>query len=289
MPLISPTLPSDGDDITEESNNQPLEEIIALLNGNLDTDNISSLNGSKIVDGSLSIDSLEDGMGASITEGWISTGVTVSRVSDSSLKLVGDWRTKIGKGVKIRLTNNSLTKYFYIVSSGVFSTGETTYDVAGGSDYIVLAGTVSDLSYSNSLTPSGFPNYFNYTPVFTTASGSPAIGNGNLFGRFSMYGGNVSALLGFVAGSTTNFGSGGFRLSLPIEAGSKTSLGFDFYSTSSAIITDAGTNDIPANAIFFDSTKIYFIVSNGSAASSSVPMAWTTNDRLFTQINYQSK
>lgn len=42
MPIINPTLPQNGDDITEDSNNNPLIAILSLLNGNIDTDNLKA-------------------------------------------------------------------------------------------------------------------------------------------------------------------------------------------------------------------------------------------------------
>lgn len=47
------TLPNDGDRIKVENYNDPISKIIAQVNGNLDSTNISSLNGSKIVPGTL--------------------------------------------------------------------------------------------------------------------------------------------------------------------------------------------------------------------------------------------
>lgn len=42
MPLISPTLPNDGESIEAADVNTPIEAIINLINGNLDNDNIDS-------------------------------------------------------------------------------------------------------------------------------------------------------------------------------------------------------------------------------------------------------
>lgn len=57
-----------------------------------------------------------------------------------------------------------------------------------------------------------------YTPVWTGATSNPVIGNGTLAGRWSSIGKTINVYLDLTAGSTTTFGSGPYRFSLPIAS-----------------------------------------------------------------------
>lgn len=64
--VTSVVLPNNGDRIKVENYNDPIQKIIAQLNGNLDSTNIASLSGSKISSGSLPVSGLADDVAA----GW---------------------------------------------------------------------------------------------------------------------------------------------------------------------------------------------------------------------------
>lgn len=55
-----------------------------------------------------------------------------------------------------------------------------------------------------------------WTPTWTATSGSPAIGNGTWDNKYIQIGKFVTGYLRFTAGSTTNFGTGDWRFTLPV-------------------------------------------------------------------------
>ena len=57
-----------------------------------------------------------------------------------------------------------------------------------------------------------------YTPAWTSTGTAPAIGNGTLTGKYFRINKLVVAFIQWSAGSTTTFGTGNYRLSLPITA-----------------------------------------------------------------------
>jgi hypothetical protein len=55
-----------------------------------------------------------------------------------------------------------------------------------------------------------------YTPTWTAAGTAPSLGNGTLTGAYTQIGKTVHFRLKFVAGSTTTFGTSGWRFTLPV-------------------------------------------------------------------------
>lgn len=76
MPTVHPTLPSDGDDAIVEPYNTAIDAILGVINGNIDSDNIASVDGSKLIAGSVPQSALSTAVGS----GWISAGFTPNTV-----------------------------------------------------------------------------------------------------------------------------------------------------------------------------------------------------------------
>jgi len=86
-------------------------------------------------------------------DGWIEAGETFVYVSVSSLKIEGkDVTANFPKGTKIKLTNDSAVKYYY-VSAAAFST-DTTLTLAGEVD--LASDTITLPYYSYADRPQGF-------------------------------------------------------------------------------------------------------------------------------------
>jgi len=61
MTLVTPTSVNPNDDINDSSVNTPVNQLAAVINGNIDDTNISSVSGSKISGGTIATASLADG------------------------------------------------------------------------------------------------------------------------------------------------------------------------------------------------------------------------------------
>lgn len=145
-------------------------------------------------------------------DGWIYDTDTWTYVSATSFKVTGkDVRYKFPKGTKIKLVQNSTTKYFYVVATA-YST-DTTVTITGGSDYTLASATISGQAYSYAAAPQDFPQWFKFTP--TTYTGWSALPTGTyifkIIGRLCIYPVDISA-------GTSNGTSA--ELSIPVPASS---------------------------------------------------------------------
>ncbi len=86
-------------------------------------------------------------------DGWVPAMGTWSASDGNTISIAGlDLTGTLQKGDKIKLTNNSSVKYYYITTTPVFSTN-TTFDVTGES--VLVAGAIASPYYSKILNPQG--------------------------------------------------------------------------------------------------------------------------------------
>ena len=169
-------------------------------------------------------------------DGWIYDTDTWTYVSATSFKITGkDVRYRFPNGTKIKLVQSSTTKYFYVVATSYTHRDGTIVTVTGGSDYALANENISGQAYSYAAAPQNFPQWLNYTPVWSADGGTPVLGNGTLFGKFSMIGANIHYLGNLQLGSTTSVGTTtNWKFSLPI------SLVDDYRYLGQAFIRDLG-------------------------------------------------
>lgn len=67
-----------------------------------------------------------------------------------------------------------------------------------------------------------------WSPTWTAVTVNPAIGNGTNVGAYMMIGKTVHFRFIITMGSTTTYGTGGFRFSLPVAANTSTARGLLF-------------------------------------------------------------
>ena len=171
-------------------------------------------------------------------DGWIydTDAWYVQQISPTyQFKINGkDVRYRFPKGTKIKLVQSSIPKYFYVTATA-YTSGNTIVTITGGSDYALANENISGQAYSYAAAPQGFPRWLNYTPVWSADGGTPVLGNGTLFGKFSMIGANIRYLGELRLGSTTSVGTTtNWKFSLPI------SLVDDYRYLGQAFIRDLG-------------------------------------------------
>ncbi len=106
MPIISVTLPSDGTTADVADYNSVVTAMLATINGLLDDDNIASMNGSKIVAGSLPVTAFDTTTKAGYISGLAAPN-TITYNGNRSFTLVfnsNDLTDELSDGMRLRLT-----------------------------------------------------------------------------------------------------------------------------------------------------------------------------------------
>jgi hypothetical protein len=124
-----------------------------------------------------------------------------------------------------------------------------------------------------------------YTPTWTASTTNPSLEDGTLTGRYKAIGKTVFVKIHMQAGSSTTFGSGHWKFSLPVAAHSGNS------AILSATFLDNGTQWYTALATSeYDNNTAYVvpITSASGPAGPTTPFTWTTSDLLTICGSYES-
>lgn len=130
----------------------------------------------------------------------------------------------------------------------------------------------------------GLAPWTNYTPSFLSSSGSPAVGNGSFAGtRYKKIGKTVLYQMMFQVGSTTVFGAGTVRFTLPSSPKDSVLWPFD------ALYHDSGTGYVRAYAFHLPSNPgtLELMAPSTVAAgydrsvSATVPFTFANGDQIF--------
>lgn len=122
--------------------------------------------------------------------------------------------------------------------------------------------------------------YGAYTVSWTGSVTNPAIGNGTLTGYYAAFMGFCFVNVRMFAGSTTTFGSGDWRFSLPIP------MNGSHHTFGPANLLDSGTARVPATARISSNVKTSVLLLSTTVVNATVPFTWTINDELVFSIWY---
>lgn len=125
----------------------------------------------------------------------------------------------------------------------------------------------------------------NYTPAWTASSVNPSLGNGTISGVYYRVGPLVVVNITLLMGSTTTFGTGGWRFSYPSGAASNTTV-----SIGAGWAVDSS---VPASHAMHvrGETDWMTVMTAGNPASladSATPFTWAQNDVLRLTLSYLS-
>jgi hypothetical protein len=141
----------------------------------------------------------------------------------------------------------------------------------------VDSSTATGLKYS--------ADWTTFTPTWTATTTNPVIGNGTLTGKYIKIGKTVIAQYRFVAGSTTTFGSGNYRFSLPINA--DRIVGAQGGVAGSLFMEDNGVANFQSTGVRLpDADRIEFLTSSTLPVSNSSPFTWANGDFFMGEIVY---
>jgi len=122
-----------------------------------------------------------------------------------------------------------------------------------------------------------------YTPSWTATGTAPALGNGTSVGRYWQTDKLVTCSIVLTMGSTTTFGTGNYRLSLPFTASSTN-------MTASVIAVDNSSTFIYAGYVGFVTTSTIQILAAGGTASvwgQTFPFTWAVSDSIILTFTYE--
>lgn len=148
MTLVSPTQVSDGTTADASDVNTPINQLAAVINGNIDNSNIvagAAIDGSKLANSSIDL-----GAKASVFDGWVGVTDSWTYASATTVTVPSDATTKYAPGDKVKFSNGS-TKYFTIQT-----VASTLLTFTGGSDTVANS-AISAIYYSKVDTPQTFP------------------------------------------------------------------------------------------------------------------------------------
>lgn len=218
--------------------------------------------------------------------GWIGIADSWTYASTSTINIPTDGTVFYQKGVKIRFKQGAGYKYY--VASTVAATLLTVFV---NTDYTVANAAITDIAYSYSENPLGFPTEFNWNwnpSGITTTTGTTTA-------KYSVNGGMVHGHVDFLFGASSAV-TGAVSFTLPaavtsytVDASSRRSIGRAAFLKTSAT-AGVYTGDV---GVLGSSTTAYIRANNSSGTygeltvlSSTVPFTWVTTDSIGIEFNY---
>ena len=213
-----------------------------------------------------------------LLQNWIAVDDAWAYASATTITVPSGAAAIYSVGDKVKLTQPSGTKYFYIV--GV---ADTVLTVTGGSDYTVANQGITFNMFSKTSSPVGFPQYFAYTPTGVSASGVTLSGRFSIFGRTC----KVNLLATFTGAITFTT-----MPTLPVAASASHLFAQSTNSPSGvAGYSDTGTATVNGTiypSVIASATTVALKVSaTGADISASSPITWANTDRLSCTFDYE--
>jgi hypothetical protein len=203
----------------------------------------------------------------------LGTGVATFLGTPSSANLAAAVTDETGSGALVFATSPSLTTPNLGTPSAINLANGTNLPASG------LASTTGSGAVA-------LETYATYTPTWSASGTAPSLGNGTLSGTYTKTGKLVVATIAFTVGSTTTFGSGVWRFSLPFNASTDALLngaGAVFMlHTGSSFYTGVAKANGTANGIEV------IVNGSGNQVGPTSPFTWASTDQLSVTVTYQA-
>ena len=102
---------------------------------------------------------------ALLNGGWLGISDAWQYASASSFTVAGDKTSIYTRGTRIKFTQTTV-KYAIVLSSS-YGAPNTTVTIVVNTDYTIANATISGQAISNLVDPRGWPDFFNWVPVWT--------------------------------------------------------------------------------------------------------------------------
>ena len=123
-----------------------------------------------------------------------------------------------------------------------------------------------------------------YTPAWTGSTTNPVIGNGSISGQYFQIQKLIVGQIFIVCGSTTTYGSGTYRFSVPVAmTGNNTMMSYG-----QILDASAGYVGYTGSGIYLSSTTFEFRTHAAAAFSPTVPVTLAASDQIRIQFIYEA-
>lgn len=191
--------------------------------------------------------------------GWTAITETLTYASATTITVAAGAASRYQKGDKLKLTQTTDNKYFYIVK-----VEDELLTITGGSDYTLVNAAITSPQLSRIETPFGFPGWFNWT-VSWQISGTMEFSATPTFAKFKISGRECLIHL-YAEGTTSGTGTTNIRFKAPVNSAQTSGFfGSCFVRDSSritGILEFAGSGDSTQIRVYKDDFSNYGIGSN---------------------------
>lgn len=128
-----------------------------------------------------------------------------------------------------------------------------------------------------------------FTPTWTGSGTNPALGNGTLTGKYTRFGKTLFGRVILTAGSTTTYGTGSWRFSLPVTPHTDYTV-----SATLGVVGNAGLFDTSApnrasrRVLTADPTYMDLRDDANANVTNLVPWTWANGDALHIEFQYET-
>lgn len=216
---------------------------------------------------------------------------SLTRVSDTTATIPGDWTDRIAKGSPIYWLSNGTARQSNVIAISYASgTGLTTVTIHAG--FITTAGdcafvngeTITVPKYANTPNPAGFQGWFNYSAFCNGSGGSAGTYAQTLTGAIFKLDGNQVTYMPNLTITNKGSWSGDFQLSVPVPILTT----FPTETFMNGWVSPTNSNTVPASRGMAAKSSNLNIVKFISAIANNV-VNWTNiavNDLVYGTIIY---
>jgi hypothetical protein len=123
-----------------------------------------------------------------------------------------------------------------------------------------------------------------YTPAWTASSSNPSLGNGTISGSYLQINKTVLFRVVLFAGSTTTFGSGTYRLSLPVTAMNSA----EIINASVHLYDSSASAHQSGVATYVSASVIQFFSASSGQVNPTTPWTWANGDSIQVAGSYEA-
>jgi hypothetical protein len=256
----------------------------------------------RTVDSNADLELRTSGTGAVLVEAIAVNGTNIDSADSSAITVTPDVVFQAGVTVgnhivpssneNIDLGSASFRFRDLYLSGSTIRLGNATITSSNNSNLELAAsgsGIVKALDYfelSDGTSPEG--EWTNFTPTWTASTSNPAIGDGLIEGRYKQVGKTVHVWMSVSMGSTTTFGTGEYKVNLPVPARMISSVVLDL------VMRDDGTrhyNSLAHNDYTtgpsLNNTSVTLFWDTG-VVTESAPFTWADGDYFIISGTYEA-